>query len=303
MKPVDRILNRSEEVVYRELQNIVQTNNMRVFSKVRLSDVLDKGAQRLSQREFDFYTRSHCDFVVTNADLQPVMAIEYDGPLHADTKQQERDAIKNALFEEAAFGLLRINDKHVTKLYRGMTVLRWIIEVIELQKGFDEAQQRGDIPADEPFDPLLLDTLDGSQRFPYWLSADAMVLINKFRAELGSDQPFGWHSFTGHRPGGISSRLSSLRFGDKVLWTKTAVRKQSLDFPHFELLHEIDNCELGIKLARFKDGKIRATTAHEFQDIFRRYCDEWIVHPSHTMGMSAAHAVFDARTGWKFDNV
>ncbi len=119
MKIVESILNRSEEVVYRELQSIASDNNMKVFAKPRLSDVIQKDNTFLTQREFDFYTRSHCDFVVTDDGFRPVMIIEFDGPLHqSDEKQQERDQIKNELCKRAELGMLRINDRHVTKLYR-----------------------------------------------------------------------------------------------------------------------------------------------------------------------------------------
>jgi hypothetical protein len=58
MKVVDSLLNRSEEAVLRELQNIASDNGMRVFLKPRLSDVIQKGNTRLTDREFEFYTRS-----------------------------------------------------------------------------------------------------------------------------------------------------------------------------------------------------------------------------------------------------
>jgi hypothetical protein len=80
MKIVDSLLNRSEEAVRRELEKIASDSGMRVFSKLRLSDVVDKGSTYLSSREFDFYTRAHCDFVVADADARPVTIIEYDGP-------------------------------------------------------------------------------------------------------------------------------------------------------------------------------------------------------------------------------
>lgn len=122
MKIVDSLLNRSEEVVLHELQKIVSDNAMRVFTKPRLSDVIQKGGSHLTNREFDFYTRSHCDFVVADHDARPVMVVEYDGPLHQlSADQQERDAIKNELCRRAGLGLLRINDNYVTKIYRGMT--------------------------------------------------------------------------------------------------------------------------------------------------------------------------------------
>ncbi len=94
MKIVDSLLNRSEEVVFRELQSIASDDNLKVFSKPRLSDVIQKGNYFLTRCEFDFYTRSHCDFVVTDEKFRPMMIVEYDGPLHADAKQHERDEIK-----------------------------------------------------------------------------------------------------------------------------------------------------------------------------------------------------------------
>src|SRR5260370_26749702 len=98
MKIVDSLLNRSEATVLRELQQIASDNTMRVFVKPRLSDVIQKGGTRLTSREFEFYTRSHCDFVVTDLDARPLMVVEYDGPLHqSSAEQQERDEIKNEL--------------------------------------------------------------------------------------------------------------------------------------------------------------------------------------------------------------
>ncbi|MDR3439976.1 DUF2726 domain-containing protein [Telmatospirillum sp.] len=299
MKAVERLVNRSEQAAYAELQNIAESNNLKVFPKVRLSDVLAKGPHHLTKREFDFYTRSHCDFVLTDEAFRPVMVVEYDGPMHADAKQKERDAIKNAFFEEAELGLLRINDKHVTRHYRGMTVLRWIIEVTELQKGFDQAQQAGQIPMEEDFDPAFL-MVGGKGRFPYWLSAEANIAINKFRVSLPKDRVFGWHSFIGYDTDGTATRLSTLRVDDRVLWSKTAVRRQGLDFPHFELLNEVDGCELGTKLALFQAGSLQPSSPKEFGKILQRFCNERKVHPSFSTGNLAVNAKYDFKNGWDF---
>ena len=197
VKIVDRLLNRSEEVAFRELEHIAADNGLRVFAKTRLSDVITKSGGHLGQRTFDYFTRSHCDYVVTDDGYRPVMVVEYDGPFHVDARQQERDGIKNALLREAGLGLLRINDRHVTKTYRGMSVLRWIIEVTELMKAFDEAQDNGQIPLDEPFDPAAFDSIGGGSRFPYWLSAPATQSFHAFFKTLDPAVPHGWSSFTG----------------------------------------------------------------------------------------------------------
>jgi len=299
MKVVDSLLNRSEEVAFRELQSIVSDNNLKVFPKSRFSDVIQKGDSFLTQREFDFYTRSHCDFVVTDEVFRPIMIVEYDGPLHVDTKQHERDKIKNELCRRAGLGMLRINDRHVTKLYRGMSVLRWIVEVSQLEKAFYEAQANGQVPYDEPFDPAMFMTGPTGQRFPYWLSAPATQSFHNFFETLDPVRPKGWTGFLGHDDEGTGYRLSCLYFEDKILWVKTAVRKQDLDFPHYDLLNELDTCELGIRLKKFRAGEISAATREEFEPIFELFCERYNVHLSHSMGAFPFHGTWDFETGWQ----
>jgi hypothetical protein len=300
MKIVESLFNRSEEVVYRELQNIASDNNMKVFAKPRLSDIIQKGNTFLTQREFDFYTRSHCDFVVTDSDFRPLMIIEYDGPLHqTDEKQQERDKIKNELCKRAELGMLRINDRHVTKLYRGMTVLRWIVEVAELEKAFNEAQENGHIPWDEGFDPAFLqpvgaglEPVGAGGRFPYWLSASATQSFHTFFDKLDPSVPKGWNGIVGSDKQGNGFRLSCLYFREHVLWSTTAVRKQDLQFPEYDLLDQLDTCELGIRLEKFRKGEISSCTKVEFRPIFERFCERYNAHPSHSMGS------FPFETSW-----
>jgi hypothetical protein len=92
MNIVSSLLNRSESAVCKELLGITSNTGMRVFPKTRLSDIIAKGRSFLTQREFDFYTRSHFDFVLTDNTTQPLMVVEYDGPIHTQDKvQRERD--------------------------------------------------------------------------------------------------------------------------------------------------------------------------------------------------------------------
>lgn len=299
MKIVESLLNRKEEVVFQELQKIASCNNLKVFAKPRLSDVIDKGSTFLTQREFDFYTRSHCDFVVTDANARPIMVVEYDGPLHADQKQQERDLIKNELCKRAELGLLRINDRHVTRLYRGMTVLRWIVEVSELEKAFYEAQMNGQVPYDEPFDPAFVCTGNDGTRFPYWLSAQASQSIHAFFKTLDPTIPKGWTGLLGQDADGVGYRLSCLYFGEQILWARTAVRSQDLHFPQYDLLNEIDTCELGIRLNKFRKGEISSSTKQEFQPIFESFCERYKAHPSHWMGEFPFNGKWDFKNGWQ----
>lgn len=296
MKIVDSLLNRAEETVFRELQNIASDNGLRVFSKPRLSDVIQKGSTHLTSREFEFYTRSHCDFVLTDADTRPLMIIEYDGPLHqTSAKQRERDEIKNELCSRVELGLLRINDRYVTKLDSGMTVLRWIVEVSELEKAFYEAQENGQIPWDEPFDPTFVMGPAGSgERFPYWLSASATQSFHNFFATLDRDMPKGWNGVVGCDKNSAARRLSFLYFDKQVLWSTTGIRQQGLRFPDYDLLDHLDTCELGVRLSKFQKGQIKASSPEEFRPVFENFCERYDAHPSHSMG------AFPFEVHWNF---
>lgn len=300
MKVVDSIVNRSEETVLHELQRITSDNGLKVFTKLRLSDVLQKGGTHLINREFDFYTRSHFDFVVANDEFRPLMAIEYDGPLHRlSTEQMERDEIKNDLCRRAGLGLLRINDNYVTKIYRGMTILRWIVEVTELEKAFNAAQEGGHIPWDEPFDPTFLEPAGSGGRFPYWLGAAANQSFHKFFDTLDRRIPKGLNGVLGKDKNGAARRLSCLYFGNQILWTTTGIRKQDLEFPDYDLLDEINTCELGILLKRFRRGAVTASSVEEFRPFFEQFCEHYSAHPSYTMGAFPFEAHWNLSDGWK----
>ena len=237
MEVVSSLLNRSEFAVDKELSGIASDNGLRVFPKVRLSDVIQKGRSLLTQGEFGFYTRSHFDFVLADEAARPLMAIEYDGPVHSQSEvQRERDAIKNKICQQADFGLLRINDRYVTKLDGGMTLLRWIIEVRQVAKAFDEAQVSGQIPWDEPFDPTFVQPGAHAESFPYWLSKNSIQSIHSFFDGLDRSVPKGWTSICGADEKGNEFRGSYLYFGEEVLWVETGMKKQNLDMGLSDLL-------------------------------------------------------------------
>jgi hypothetical protein len=282
MKIVDRFLNRSEEIVFKELTSVAADNGLRAFAKPRLSDVLLKDGERLSDRLFSFYTRAHFDFLVTDHEFKPVMAVEYDGPFHVEGKQAERDTIKNDLCGNAELPLLRIGAKHVTKKYRGMTLLRWIIEVTELQSAFDDAQAKGQIPYDEAFDPASIASDGTGRSWPYWLSAEANVRINKFiRAQPGAK---AWISLLGHDDRGNAHSFSYLNVDGRFLYVKTAARNQGASIPVYDMLSEVTNCELDEQLAGLQRGDVKLLPLQEFKSIHDRICQRYGMRRRSSMG-------------------
>ena len=287
----------------RELESIAEDNGMRILAKTRLRDVVQKDGTYLSTREFDFYTRSHFDFVIADNDWRPLMVVEYDGPVHEeDEKQQERDRIKNELCRRASLGILRINDRYVTKLANGMTMLRWIVEVTELEKAFYEAQENGSVPLDEPFDPSFLFISANGQNVshPYWLSRSATQSFHTFFNTLERGTPKGWSSIQGRDEAGNGFRLSCLLFGEQMLWVRTAIRKQDLSFPHYDLLDQLDTCELGARLKKFREGRVQAGTRDQFRSVFQRFCDKYKATPSHYMGAFPFETSWNFADGWRF---
>jgi hypothetical protein len=249
---------------------------------------------------FNFFTRAHVDFVVTNQETKPLFVVEYDGPFHTSTVQRQRDETKDTLCSGAGLGVLRINANHVTRRFRGISVLRWIIEVTELEKSFYDAQQAGHVPWDEPFDPAMVVFDDGKGRkWPYWLSVLATQRLNDF---VRKTQQRGWAGITGYDKEKNLHELSFVWFDNCVIWSETGVRHQSFDFPAYDLLREISICELQLKLGEYQEGKRQPVSGAQFQQVCERFCSRYDAHPSHSCGRGSAPFSYswDFNVGWKF---
>jgi hypothetical protein len=282
MRIKNRVLNTSEEIVLKELSSIAAENTLRVFPMMRLSDVIEKEDTYLEHDYFSLYTRSHFDFLITSPEARPFMAVEFDGPFHDNPEQMECDEKKNALCRQAGLPILRINANHVLRKYRGMTLLRWIIEVIQCQQWFNSAQEKGEVPFDEAFDPAAI-VSDGRKQWPYWLSATALIRIKKFLHEnshgtsasvtlMGEDNDLNLHS------------LEYIRVGDHILYVRTSVRNQDADIPKFFMIREVTHCEMGEQLESFLLGEHQLISIKDFQPIHDTLCQRYKMWTSEVWG-------------------
>jgi hypothetical protein len=273
MRVRDRILNITEEIVLKELSAIIADNGLRVFTKLRLSDVIESNTH-LDRELFSYFTRSHFDFLITTHEAKPVMAIEYDGQqFHSKPEQVARDTKKNWLCKEAGLPILRIGANHVFRKYRGMTLLRWIIEVIQLQDSFYKAQGKGEIPLDEPFDPAAIISDGTGRKWPYWLSANALVQINKFLRNIQGSK--AWVTLVGEDDELKLHSLEYIRVGDQILYVRTSVRSQDAALPQFDMMQEVTHCEMGEKLASFLQQEQQLISIKAFQSMHDQVCQRF----------------------------
>jgi hypothetical protein len=86
---------------------------MRVFSKVRIADVL-KVLERGSRWRpaFNRISQRHADFVVCDAgDLVILFVIELDDSSHASSRSMASDEVKNQVFASSGVRLVRVRAK------------------------------------------------------------------------------------------------------------------------------------------------------------------------------------------------
>lgn len=185
MGGLKKIVNRHEEAAYQELQDLVVQYGYNVHVKIRLADVLEIDGSGIEDSLYGYALKAHFDFLICNDDYAPLFAVEFDGPTHLESKQRALDAKKNALCTRFDLPLLRINTNHLLKKYNKASLLHWIISAWELQKAFDTAQAKGQIPPDEDFDPIMLwhpgKTLE--EVHPHWIALRPRLHIEKIHKE------------------------------------------------------------------------------------------------------------------------
>jgi hypothetical protein len=237
-----KFLNRTEERVYRALEEIASTQGLSVFPKVRFIDTFDERGVGLSGAQKSFAMKAHIDFLLVRPDMTPFMAIEFDGPTHESVVQRQRDATKNALCARSGLPLARIRSSYLNRSYGGMNALRWIVETTDLSIAFDEAQEKGELPPDEGFDPMMVAGVGGWDDFPYWISAEAQAQLNSW---LRDGKIRGFADVSGHSEDGSFHRtVSVVELADGSWVVKMAsMREQLLPYHYTDFLQMACVCE------------------------------------------------------------
>lgn len=147
-----RILNEPEEVTNKILNDVTSKYEASVHTKIRVADVLEIRNSGLHDNEYKYTLMAHFDFLVTDKDHIPKFAVEFDGSQHkTDASAIRRDELKNSICRKFDLPLLRITSAYFEKIGRFPTILSWITELYFLQELFYDAQDKGQIPQDEPW--------------------------------------------------------------------------------------------------------------------------------------------------------
>jgi Protein of unknown function (DUF2726) len=281
---VQRLVNQYEEIAHGEIKTAADRWGLSVYPKMRVADVLPLDRLGVTGEMKRYGLQSHFDFVVCRDQWEPEYAVEFDGRYHSTAAQISRDAKKDCLCKQAGFPILRINSNYLTPAFGPMPLLSWIMDVYELQRGFEEQQAQGTIPPDEPFDPFFFMSLDPKEdRFPYWLSAKPRIRLRRLHEKGAILDPCS-SGFIGQDRNDVMRGIDYIRLTATTgAYVRTAMRPQLFPICMSDLLDEILSVQLAEKVFSCLRGEAAATPLNEIYAIANE------MHQSQTLGRSHSY--------------
>jgi len=157
--------NRPEIRADRDLQELVDGAGDRLYAKIPVAEVLDvDDAEVARAADRRFLLMASFDFVVSR-DNRAIFCVEIDGRRHSfDHRTVERDRKKDAACEAAGLPILRVTSDLALRKAGERSILKYVADCYYLFEAFDQAQQSGLIPWDEPFDRSSLTEFDSDGR-------------------------------------------------------------------------------------------------------------------------------------------
>jgi hypothetical protein len=284
-----RLLNKSEERTYSEITSVEHIKESDVFSKIRIADVLRIENSGVTADLYSYALKAHFDFVIADKNLEPIFAIEFDGPSHIEPEQIQRDQKKIALCELFDFPILRINDRYLERSYRvQMSLLRWIIDVYFLQEGFHELQEKGHIPLDEIFDPAWVITnsnsMDKKDWWPYQIGIEARLRLQDYHKKglIHDPTPNG---AIGYSKDGVMKGFEFIRVSEDVcVYIESGMRNYKFPILLSDLFDELLIITLEQKVKKYIHDKSGSITLAEAQDKARLFAQNNKLGSCHSVG-------------------
>ncbi|MCR8726460.1 DUF2726 domain-containing protein [Frigidibacter sp. ROC022] len=141
-----RFRNTSENRIQQQIRAVIRRHGAELHEKVRVADIVD--IDKLDRRELGTYAlQAHFDFVLTDYDQRPVVAIEFDGPGH----NPSNDTRKNSICQQADLPLFRIYGFQEVREINAMTLTRYLVELVFHARVYQQMKADGDLDPTEPF--------------------------------------------------------------------------------------------------------------------------------------------------------
>ena len=157
----------------------------RPYAKVRLADVFDREDSIWSAYERNFMIASHFDFLLSDDQMKPVCAVEFDGPHHSLAQQFKRDLLKNIVCLKAGLPLLRLHRADLDAAEE----TRRKLELVRLGLNYPPG------PLDKMYDPDDVDGVRAARRLMARdpsLSDELAFLIRQHIGWMVSQVTFGF---------------------------------------------------------------------------------------------------------------
>lgn len=171
MKRKSLTLSEGERAVKAILEDRLAKTPYQVWGKTRLASAIEKEPNEYLPGDLFSYLRgAEIDYVILHREApnHPLLAVEFDGPLHeADPKVRRNDLLKNRLCRSAALPLLRVRDKEVEPLFTRDSFLSYIVEVVLRYKSLQFLKnyaRNPDQPTESGVDEIHRHTLLDVQR-------------------------------------------------------------------------------------------------------------------------------------------
>lgn len=107
-----KVMTETERKFYEQIKPSINENYI-LLSKVRLWDIIDTTAKEKQYIYTNKIKSKHIDFLITNKEAEPIIAIEIDDKSHEQAKRKDSDEFKNKAFEAAGIKLIRVKPQKV----------------------------------------------------------------------------------------------------------------------------------------------------------------------------------------------
>ena len=260
LKPLKRLLNSPENTMRELLLPTAHAYGAEVFPKVGVKDVLPIENSNISDAWFSYALKAHFDLLVTSERLEPLFAVEFDGPSHgSDPTVDRRDQLKDGLCNRFGLPLARILDQHIKSRTDKVSYMAWIAELYFASVALNKAQQAGIIPSDEPLDPMSLVAIPHLEdRFPLWISRESIRQFSTYGEQglLGAKGP---QVFSGISEDGSALALAVVptKDGSMCLAAGTRLKLQGFMLAETDAAEEIAVTMLAKKAEKHLTGNRR----------------------------------------------